>query len=118
MNLVVKGRHDRISPRTRQRLERKLARLERIEPRMDLVEIEVTREASKRVAGGHRVQVAFRAARRTYRATGTGTDVDAALEQVVHRLERLVSEGHDRRRARPSRSDAARRRAPSDGEGT
>jgi ribosomal subunit interface protein len=109
MNLVVKGRGDRVSAQTRQRLERKLGRVERLAPRVDLVEVEIIKEASKRVAGGHRVQATCRAARKTFRAHATGHDLDAALERAVERLARQVSDDHARRRARRNGSAASRR---------
>ncbi len=108
MNLVWKGRGERVSPQTKRRLERKLVRLERLEPRVDLVEVEVTREASPRIDGGLRVEASCRAARRTYRATGTGNDIDVALDRAVERLARQVKQRHDRMRARKVGSPTVR----------
>lgn len=100
MDLVVKGRGDRVSAQARIRLERKLARLGRLDRRVDRVEVEVTHQPSRRVEGGHRVDASCRSSRRTYRATATGTDLDAALDRAVERLERQVADDHDRRRTR------------------
>jgi ribosomal subunit interface protein len=100
MDLVVKGRGDRVSDRTRDRVARKLGRLSRFDPRLERVEVEITLEASRRVNGGHRVEASCRSARRTYRATATGPDVNAALDRLVERLERQMVEDHDRRRHR------------------
>jgi ribosomal subunit interface protein len=100
MDLVVKGRGERVSGRSRERLERKLGRLARLDPRLDRVEVEVIRQASPRVDGGHRVEASCRSGRRAYRATASGPDVDAALLLVVARLERQISQDHGKRRSR------------------
>jgi ribosomal subunit interface protein len=100
MDLVVKGRGDRVSGQTRARLERKLSRLERIESRLDRVEVEVTWEARRRVDGGHRVDAAARTPRRTYRASATGSDLDGTIDRLVERLERQIASDHGRRRSR------------------
>jgi ribosomal subunit interface protein len=100
MDLVVKGRGERVSGRSKERLERKLGRLARLDPRMEWVEVEVIREPSARVNGGHRVEASCRSGRRTYRATASGPDVDAAILRVVARLERQISQDHQRRRSR------------------
>jgi ribosome hibernation promoting factor len=100
MELVVKGRHTRVSPQVRQRIERKMTRLERLVPRVQRVEIVLTEEATPRVDGGHRVEASCRTPHRTFRASATGSDVDAALERVVDRLERQLKEEQGKRRAR------------------
>ena len=100
MDLVVKGRGDRVSGQTRARLQRKLARLERLDSRLDRVEVEVTWEAHRRVEGGHRVDASCRTPRRTYRASATGGDIDAAVDRLVQRLERQIISDHERRRSR------------------
>ena len=112
MNLVVKGRGERVSAQTRERLERKLGRLERLATRVDLVEVEVIREASKRVDVGHRVEATCRSARKTFRSHATGRDADEALERAVERLARQVSDEHARRRARKNGSPTVRMRPP------
>ena len=91
MDLVVKGRGVRVGDDLRRAAERKLGKLERLHRRPARVEVEVT-EASPRIDGGHRVEAAYSTGRRTFRAEGTGRDVEAALDQVAERLERqLVS---------------------------
>ncbi|HEX2030620.1 MAG TPA: ribosome-associated translation inhibitor RaiA [Actinomycetota bacterium] len=100
MELVVKGRGDRVSAQAKIHLERKLARLARLDPRVGRVEVEVIRQPSRRVDGGHRVEASCRSSRRTYRARATGTDLDAALDRAVGRLERQIADDHARRRTR------------------
>ncbi len=100
MDVVVKGRGDRVTDRMRAVLERKMERLSRFDGRVDRVEVEVKRETRGRIGGGHRVAAAARAGRHTYRASATGQDVETAVDRVVDRLERQITEGRRRRRSR------------------
>jgi ribosomal subunit interface protein len=100
MDLVVKGRGDRVTGQTRDLVERKIERLSRFDGRLDRVEVEVIRETRGRIGGGHRVAASARAGRRTYRASASGQDVEAAVDRVVDRLERQITEDHRRRRSR------------------
>jgi ribosomal subunit interface protein len=100
MDLVVKGRGGRISLQTKQRIERRLARLDRLEATIQRVEVELIQQANRRVDGGHRVEATCRASRKTFRASATGSDIDAVLDRVVERLERQLTDDHGRRRTR------------------
>jgi ribosomal subunit interface protein len=100
MDLVVKGRGDRVAGQTRSRIERKLSRLERLDGQLGRVEVEVIWETRGRIGGGHRVEASCRSGRRVYRSSATGSDVDAAVDRVVERLERQISEAHRKRRSR------------------
>ena len=100
MDLVVKGRGDRVSGRTRGVLQRKMERLSRFDGHLDRVEVEVIRETRGRIGGGHRVEASARSACRTYRASANGQDVEAAVDRVVERLERQITEDRRRRRSR------------------
>jgi ribosomal subunit interface protein len=100
MDLVVKGRGGRVSSQTRHQVERKVARLLRLEPRIQRIEVELIQEPNRRVNGGHRAEVACWLTRRTFRASSTGSDVDAALEGVIERIERQLTDEHGRRRTR------------------
>lgn len=123
MDIVVRGRGERVPEATRARLARKLARLSRFNGRLDRVEVEITREPSPRVGGGLRIDAACRAPRKTYRASATGQDVDGAADRVVKRLERQISRDQERKRARmlggAHKVKSARMPAePTEGEGT
>jgi ribosome-associated translation inhibitor RaiA len=100
VDLVVKGRGGRVSGQALLRLERKLDRLSRLDPRLGRVEVEVIREPSARVGGGHRVEALCRSGRKTYRAAANGPDVEAAFVRVLGRLERQIAEAHGKRRTR------------------
>ena len=100
MEFVLKGRGDRVAQRLRQVTEHKLSRLERIEPRLARLEVEVIAEKNPRQGGIHRVEAVATAPRKTYRAHAQGKDVDYALDLVAERLERQIRDHHERRRAR------------------
>lgn len=100
MDLVVKGKGGRVSPQTRDRVEQKVRRLVRHEPRVQRVEIQVVEEPSPRVAGGHRVEASARTPRRTFHASARGPNLDLAIEQVISRLDRQLGDHEGRRRAK------------------
>jgi ribosomal subunit interface protein len=100
MDLVIKGRNGRIPDSLRRTAEHKLAKLGRIDPRVVRVEVEVLEERNPRVNGHQRVKVACHTPRRSFRATGSGEDVGAALDQVVDRLDRQLTGYRGKFRAR------------------
>ena len=91
MDLFLKGRGVQITERIRRVAEHKLAKLERFDPRIRRIEVQIIEEPTPRIEGGHRVEVTCQRGRRILRAEGTGHDVDAAFDQVIHRLERQIS---------------------------
>jgi ribosomal subunit interface protein len=97
MDVVMKGRGDRVTGLTRERMERKLEHLSKLDGRLDRVEVEVTRESRGRIGGGHRAEVWCRAGRRTFRAHASGDDVDVAIDRMLDRLGRQITEAHRRR---------------------
>lgn len=105
MELVLKGRGVRITDQIRKTAEHKTAKVERLEPRATRLEIEISVEHNPRIDGSHRVEVACDTARHVFRAEGSGHDVDSALDQVIHRLERQITRHRgklrDRRQAGP-----------------
>jgi ribosomal subunit interface protein len=100
MDLVVKSRGEKLAGATRARVERKLTRLERFDGRLDRVELEVIRETRGRIGGGHRVEASARSGRRVFRASATGDDVESAVDRLVQRLERQISENRGKRKNR------------------
>lgn len=105
MDLVLKGRGVRITDQIRKTAEHKTAKIERLEPRVRRLEIEITLEHNPRIIGSHHVNVACDTARHVFRAAGSGHDVDTALDQVIQRLERQINSHRgklrDRRKAGP-----------------
>ena len=117
MELVLTGRGTRVAQRVRQVAEDKLARLERIEPGLTRVEVEVLVEKNPRQGGKHHVEVAASTPRKTYRARADAKDVDAALDTVAERLERQIRDHHERRRTRRIEAAGRVKSAQTPGEG-
>jgi ribosomal subunit interface protein len=100
VDLVVKARGLDLTQRIRKVAEQKLAKIGRLDPRVLRLEVEIIGEHNPRVQGRHRVEVTCLRPRRTFRARGTGDDVDGALDQVVERLERQITSYRERLRTR------------------
>ena len=100
MDLVLKGRGARITDRLRDAAERKLGRIERMEPRVTRLELEIISEKNPRQGGAHRVEAAVDTPRKTYRATADAQDVESALDVVAEKLERQIRDHHDKRRTK------------------
>jgi len=98
MDLVLNGRGARITERLRQVTERKLARLERMEPKLTRLEIEVIHEKNPRRGGAHRVEAVAAAPRKSYRASADARDVESALDVLVEKLERQIRDHHEKKR--------------------
>ena len=99
MDLLVKGRGLRITDPVRRVAEHRLAKLERLDPRVSRVEVEITK-SNPRIEGGHHVELVASTARRTFRAEASGRDIDSALDQAAHRLERQITRYRGRLRNR------------------
>jgi len=100
MDLQLKGRGTRITERLRQAVEHKLARLERLEPKLTRLQIEVISERSPRRGGARRVEAVADTPRKTFRAHADASEVEAALDLVADKLERQIRDHHQKRRAR------------------
>jgi ribosomal subunit interface protein len=102
MDVIVRGKGGRVDGPTREHLEEKLVRLSRLDGRIDQIKVEVTFETRDRIGGGHRVEASCRSGRHTYRAHADGTDVNVALDRLIERLKRQISDHHRRGRHKAS----------------
>jgi len=100
MELTVKGRGVRITDQVRAAAAHKLAKLARIDPRADRVEIEIISERNPRLNGTKRVEGAVTTKRQILRATASAPDVDAALDELSERLARRVRDYRAKRKKR------------------
>jgi ribosomal subunit interface protein len=105
VDVIVKGRGVQVTDQIRRVAEHKLAKLERLDPQIRKLEVEIMEERNPRIDGSHRVDVAADTARKVFRAHGTGRDVDSALDEATRRLERQIgdfrSKLRDRHKAGP-----------------
>jgi ribosomal subunit interface protein len=103
MDLIVKGRGIHITDQLRRTIEHKLAKVERLEPRVLRVEVEVIEERNPRIDGSHRVEVACETTREVFRAEGTASEVETALDQMIEHLERQITSRRGKLRRRWTR---------------
>ncbi|MGH2691697.1 MAG: ribosome hibernation-promoting factor, HPF/YfiA family [Actinomycetota bacterium] len=103
MEIAVRARRGHLDAQTKQRVEDRFAKLSRYDGRIDRVEVEVTFETRGRIGGGHRVDASCQSGRRTYRAHAEGDDVLMALDRLIQRLERQISDAHGKKRNRVHR---------------
>lgn len=117
MDLVLKGRGTKITERVRETAEQKLARLERMEPKVTRLQVEIISEKNPRQGGAHRVEAAFDTPRKTYRASADAKDVGSALDAIVEKLERQIRDSHKKKRTKlitgASRVKSANKQSPS-----
>jgi ribosomal subunit interface protein len=100
MDLHLIGRGTRITDHLREVAERKLARLERMDPKLTRLEIEVISEKNPRQGGVRRVEAVADTPRKTFRAHADAQEVESALDVIAERLERQIRDHHKKRRAR------------------
>jgi ribosomal subunit interface protein len=100
MDVVLKGRGTRITEQVRASAVRKLSRLERLEPRVTRIELQVISEPNPRQGGIKRVEASLETARKTFRAKAQAADIAAAFDQIAEKLERQVRDHHTKRRTR------------------
>ena len=100
MELTCTGRGIHITEEMRALASRKLAKLERLEPRVTRVEVEVIVEKNPRLAHLMRLEASLRIPRKTFLAHSEDHDLDNALDELAERLERQLRDYRGRRRAR------------------
>jgi ribosomal subunit interface protein len=112
--LTFTGRGVPVSDEIRAQAEHKLARLERLEPRLVRLELELIAEHHPNPTNGLKmIKAAVRVPRKTFRAHAEAADVRTALDDVAEKLERQLRDHHGkrlarwRRRVRFGRSSAA-----------
>lgn len=100
MDVVLKGRGTRITDRMRSVAWHKLSRLERMEPRVTRVEVEVITERNPSLGGVRRVEGALDTPRHTFRAHAQAGDVESALDLLAEKLERQLRDHNTKRRTK------------------
>jgi ribosomal subunit interface protein len=95
------GRGLPVSDEIREQAEHKLARLERLEPRLVRLELELVAEHHPSPTNGLKmVKAAVRIPRKTFRAHAEAPDLRTAPDDVAEKLERQLRDHHGRRMAR------------------
>ena len=103
MNLVLKDRAGEDTEHLehiRRAAESRMEKISRLVPRAERLEIEIIGERGLISNGAVRLEGAIVAPRWSFRASSHGHDTDAAVDQLLARLERQVRDHHDKRRTR------------------
>ena len=99
MDIVVKGRHAEIPERFRQQAAEKLARIEKLDPKVISVDVELSRERNPRQSDlCERVELTVYSRGPVVRAEASAPDSYAALDAAYQKLEARLRRSHDRRR--------------------
>ena len=99
MDIVVKGRHTEVTERFRQHAAEKLARIERLDPKVISIDVESSKERNPRLADhAERIELTVRSRGPVVRAEASAPDCYAALDAAYQKLEARLRRAHDRRR--------------------
>ncbi|MGH8894176.1 MAG: ribosome hibernation-promoting factor, HPF/YfiA family [Actinomycetes bacterium] len=99
MDIVVKGRHTEVPERFRQHVADKLAKIEKLDPKVISIDVECSKEKNPRLADQkERIELTIRSRGPVVRAEAAAQDSYAALDAAVTKLENRLRRAHDRRR--------------------
>lgn len=99
MEIVVKGRHTEVGERFRQHVAEKLAKIEKLDPKVISVDVECSVERNPRLADQReRIELTIHSRGPVVRAEASAQDWYAALDVAVGKLEGRLRRAHDRRR--------------------
>jgi len=121
MDIVFKGRHTEVLERFRSHARAKLARIVRLDSRVDRIDVEVSTERNPRQAGRReRVELTISSRGPVIRAEAAAEDRFTALDMAFAKLESRLRRSGDRRKCRHagqgSKPAAAAGRPPDTGE--
>ena len=99
MDIVVKGRNTEVTERFRTHIAEKLAKIEKLDPKVISVDVECSQERNPRLADQReRIEITIRSRGPVMRAEAAAQDCYAALDAAVTKLEARLRRAHDRRR--------------------
>jgi ribosomal subunit interface protein len=99
VDIVVKGRHTEVPERFRRHVAEKLAKIEKLAPRVIRVAVEVSKEHNPRLADqSERIELTVVSKGPVVRAEACADDPYAALDVAFNRLEARLRKAADRRR--------------------
>jgi putative sigma-54 modulation protein len=97
MQLKLTARHDQLDDNVRRYAERKLSKLDRRLSDTTLVEVTFSREQNPSIADAHTVDAVIHAKGSSLVARESGASYEAAIDQLVDKLERQVERYRDKR---------------------
>ena len=114
MEIIVRGRHVTVPARFRQHAAAKLAKIEKLDQKVILIDVEVSEERNPRQsATRERVELTIRSRGPAIRAEAAAVDRYAALDLALAKLEGRLRRAADRRKVRhTSGADSGAARMP------
>jgi ribosomal subunit interface protein len=100
VELTFTGRGVTVDDELKETARHKLARLERMDPRVIRIDLEFISESHPTLDGTKRVEAAMHTPRKSFRAHAEAEDVQTALDRLTDRLERQLRDHHGKRRSR------------------
>jgi ribosomal subunit interface protein len=98
VDIVVRGRGVDVSDRFRARVQEKLVKVQKLDPKVQLVDVELSKEVNPRLAGrALRVELTIRSRGPVVRAEAAADDKYAALDLACGKLEARLRRRADRR---------------------
>jgi ribosomal subunit interface protein len=99
VDIVVKGRHTEVTERFRTHVAEKLAKLEKLDPKVISIDVECSQERNPRLADQReRIELTILSRGPVMRAEAAAQDCYAALDAAVTKLEARLRKAKDRRR--------------------
>jgi ribosomal subunit interface protein len=99
VDIVVKGRNTEVPERFRSHVAEKLAKIEKLDPKVISVDVECSQERNPRLADlRERIELTIRSRGPVMRAEAAAQDCYAALDLAVSRLEERLRRARDRRK--------------------
>ena len=113
MEIIVRGRHLTVPSRFRQHAAAKLARLEKLDQKVEQIDVEISEERNPRQSDRReRVELTIRSRGPAIRAEAAAEDRYAALDLALAKLEARLRRAGDRRKTRHSEGASVRSPAP------
>jgi putative sigma-54 modulation protein len=103
MRLQVKGKNVEVSPSIRDYVERKIGKLEKQLAELTQVEVELSELRNPSIPDSHIAEATIFTKGPTIRAQEASSDMRAAIDQLVAKLERQVKRYREQRRVEPRR---------------
>ncbi|MCO5969165.1 ribosome hibernation-promoting factor, HPF/YfiA family [Actinoallomurus soli] len=101
MEIIVKGRHTDVSDRFRRHVDSKIAKVEKLDPKVMRIDVEVSEEHNPRQsAQRERVELTIHSRGPVIRAEAAADDRVAALDMAIGKLEARLRRVSDRRKPR------------------
>jgi ribosomal subunit interface protein len=111
MEIIVRGRHVAVPARFRQHAEAKLAKLEKLDQKVEQIDVEISEERNPRQSDHReRVELTIRSRGPAIRAEAAADDRYTALDLAMAKLESRLRRASDRRKIR--HTDNATLRSP------